>query len=244
MGNSFTAQQLQDLQTLIPGLVDSVSRGQIPGFGSGQNDTYTPSEDCAPTFPLNIRYVIPSNIQRLVAARLSFHLAAFRSPVAGVSAVTTPGTNHYHVAASLAAGGANASGVLGFDVAVNLNTTGAGGGWFTGTEIAASPDVPTNATLALGPFVQAGHIHTFTPVLSYGVFEGAVAAGVTIKFDGVDQTTALGGPWSSDVIELDVRPYVTAVPGAYHTIALEPTGLGRIEAHLRLTFYSDGRLSV
>lgn len=235
--SNFTAAQLQEIRTLIPGIADSLTRGQVPGFGSGQNDTYTPSDNLAAGFPLNIRYIIPSNIQRLVAARLSFHLAAFR---VNLNSTTVGGTNHYHVAASLAAGGANTGGVLGFDVSANLNTTGAGGGWFTSTEIPANPDVPSDSTRSLGPFTEAPHVHRLT----LGVFESTVAAGVTVAFDSVDRTAALGGPWSADVIEMDVRPYVSTAPGAYHTIALQPTGLGRIEAHLRLTYYADGRLNV
>lgn len=236
MAAPFTPQQ-------IAALADLITRGQIPGIGAAQQDTYTPAENCTPAFPHNIRYIIASNTQRLTAARLSFHLAAFRSPVAGVSALTTPGTNHYHVGASLGAGVANV-GVLGFNAGGNLNTTGAGGGWFTGTEVVSSPDVPSNATTALGPFVQSGHTHTFTPALTYGIFEGAVAAGVTIAFDGVDRTAALGGPWSSDVVELDVRSYINVATGAYHTITLTPTGLGRIEGHLRLGAFVDARLTV
>jgi hypothetical protein len=45
------------------------------------------------------------------------------------------------------------------------------------------------------------------------------------------------------MVELDVRPYLATSTGAYHTIALTPTGLGRIEAHLLLGADVDVRAS-
>jgi hypothetical protein len=39
------------------------------------------------------------------------------------------------------------------------------------------------------------------------------------------------------VIELDVRRFIGVTQGVYHTLAMQPTGLGRIEAHLRLGVY-------
>lgn len=88
---------------------------------------------------------------------------------------------------------------------------------------------------------SAFHVHTIAGSSFLGVTEGAIAAGVTIAIDGVDQTSALGGPWSADVIEVDVRPYLATSTGVYHTIALTPSGLGRIEAHLLLGAYVDVR---
>ena len=40
------------------------------------------------------------------------------------------------------------------------------------------------------------------------------AAPISLKIDGTDRTAALGGPWSGDVTNLDVHPYLSA-PGLH-----------------------------
>ena len=236
---------------LIAALADAMQRGQIPGFGSAQNDTFPNWDNNDGTHPLNIRYVIPNNVQRLVGARLSFHLAAFRSYETGVASTTTGASSnasaaaqpHVHFWSSAGSGGitsnvglTNAAALVGATLAFGKQTSTE---LFPAT-VGASVDTAVEGQSLTGHTHTIAHTHTVTPSLTYGVFEGAVAAGVTIAFDGVDKTALLGGPWSADVVEMDVSKYINAAQGAYHTIALQPTGLGRIEAHLRLSYYANG----
>jgi hypothetical protein len=81
------------------------------------------------------------------------------------------------------------------------------------------------------------HTHSVTPTLAYGIFEGAVATGVSVKVNGIDRTTALGGPFSVDQAELELVQWLNI--GAWNTVELTPTGLGTIIGHLRLTGYQQ-----
>ncbi len=84
---------------------------------------------------------------------------------------------------------------------------------------------------------ESAHTHPVSGSSVLGVTEGATATGVTIAFDGVDATANLGGPFTTDQIELNVAPYLMTTIGLWHVIAMQPSGLGRIEAHLRLGVY-------
>lgn len=60
----------------------------------------------------------------------------------------------------------------------------------------------------------AGHTHDVTISghshdLTYGIYEGAApsAPAITIEINGVDRTSALGGPWNAD-FTVDITPYV------------------------------------
>jgi hypothetical protein len=223
-------------------IVDAVGRGLIPGLGAGQNDTFWAGDNCDGTHALNIRYVIPSNCQRIVAARLSFHLTAFRDYDTGVSGVTTPAGIHYHTWVTSGSGTLNWT--LGMDSGGSPKIGGAAlpppYGYQTGTDVATGS--AQNSAFTTIDVAGGGHTHTFTPSLTRGVFEGTTATGVTVKFDGSDKTGALGGGsgFTTDQVELDVTQYIQRSPDRlYHTIALTPSGLGRIEAHLRLNYFAN-----
>ncbi|HSW63105.1 MAG TPA: hypothetical protein VLH56_07340, partial [Dissulfurispiraceae bacterium] len=68
------------------------------------------------------------------------------------------------------------------------------------------------------------HIHA----ISYGIFTGTTATGVTIVINGVDRTTALGGPFIADQSNLNIAPFLNI--GQWNTIALGSSQLGRIDA--------------
>ena len=57
-------------------------------------------------------------------------------------------------------------------------------------------------------------IPTHTHSLSYGIYEGPTAAtpAFGLSINGVDRTSALGGPWNGDVV-LDITPYLVDVDG-------------------------------
>lgn len=68
------------------------------------------------------------------------------------------------------------------------------------------------------------HIHDIV----YGIYTSTTAAGVTVKINGVDRTSDLGGPFNSDQSGIDIAAYL--VPGQWNTIELGSSQLGRIDA--------------
>lgn len=75
------------------------------------------------------------------------------------------------------------------------------------------------------------HTHTIpnhTHNLTFGIYEGTAATGVTVTINGVDRTAALGGPFNADQSGLDIAQYL--VVGQWNTILLGSTQLGRIDA--------------
>lgn len=241
-------------------------KGRIAGFGNPQNDTFYATDNVDATHALNIRYVIPSNSQRIISARLSFHLAAYRTYTSAANnpAVTTGGgSSHSHTVANhthttpdhdhllfsfvnstplgatnreyqaTQAGGSTVQLDLACPSNVDLHVASQGGGATSGSGGGQTSSAETSHT----------HSVTSNVTLTNGVLEAGTAAGVAIAFDGSDKTTSLGGPWSTDVVELDVLSYVQqTVDKAYHTIALTPSGLGRIEGHLQLSYFADAGL--
>lgn len=186
-------------------------------------------------FAGNLRYVIADNTQKIVSARLSIHLAPYRTYNSlTLSSTGTQSAAHTHnFTPSVTTGNVALTHTLRNDN-TGIWSLDDGASRFVGT---TNFDAGTTGTQ------NANHTHTVSGSSTLGVTEGAVATGVTISFDGLDQTTALGGPFNADVIELNVRPYIGTTQGVWHTIAMTPSGLGRIEAHLRLGVYvSAGQL--
>lgn len=214
------------------------------------NDTYANQDNVDATHALNLDYVIPSNAQRVVSARLSFKLRPFRSYDVGIPSATTaagPHVHYWHAPGSTAAVTTNqlfatAGGALETGPGPGGGTPSVPAGKQTSTEHAVG-SAQASIDTAIEAFDANGHTHTVTPSLTYGVFEGATATGVKVLFDGVDQTSALGGPFNADVVELDVLSFIASQPGGgWHTISLLPTGLGRIQAYLRLGAYVNGSI--
>lgn len=193
------------------------------------NDSWIFEDNVDATHPANLRYVISTNITRVVSARLSIFMAAYRT-YNNFSATTTLGTsnnhNHghghtIHVTSNIGGAATLGWGGNGFGFNDNFSATGD-----------TSQIVNSNA---VGQ--SADHTHLISITSTLGVTEGTVATGVMVAFDGVDQTAALGGPFNADAIELDVRRFIGTAQGVKHTIAMQPSGNGRIEAHLRLGVY-------
>ena len=200
------------------------------------NDSWLFEDNVDATHPANLRYIISKNVTRVVSARLSIHLAPYRTYNNFSATATGAGTahahgNHAHVVTgthshtwhlSAGAGSANMQ-----DTGSAIETTG------------SARDIPTTAvspgnTDNNGVNAEAAHTHNISVNSTLGVTEGATATGVTLSFDGVLSTL---GPYNADVIELDVRSLIQVTQGAYHTVAMQPSGNGRIEAHLRLGVY-------
>jgi len=83
------------------------------------------------------------------------------------------------------------------------------------------------------------HPHDVVPNLTDGIWEGAVATGVTVKVNGVDRTSALGGGtgFTTNQTQLAIDPAWLNPIGQWNTIDLTPTGLGRITGHLTVVSY-------
>lgn len=57
-------------------------------------------------------------------------------------------------------------------------------------------------------------IPAHTHPITYGIFEGPSLANITrVDINGVDRTTALGGPWTADIVELDITTYLQTAGG-------------------------------
>jgi hypothetical protein len=218
--------------------------------GAPFNDSQDSGDNCSPGFPFHFDLFVPSNVLKLNYGKLSFFLRAFRAPVSAVNngAVTSgAGAAHSHgitgqttdssltahthgiLISSPAAGSPmsnNAAGAL-------SSATGATGG-------TVNANVPHTHTITGWTTVaESVHTHTVTSsvTLIYGIFEGAVATGVTVIINGTDRTSALGGGsgFTTNQTELEIGQWLTI--GAWNTIDLTPTGLGRIGGHLRVTGY-------
>ena len=66
--------------------------------------------------------------------------------------------------------------------------------------------------------------------ISYGIYESTLPSRITVKINGIDRTSALGGGsgFNSDRDNLDVTPYLAI--GRWNTIELGSSALGRIDA--------------
>jgi hypothetical protein len=194
-------------------------------------------------FPGNLRYVISSNVQRVVSASLSIHLAAYRTYNSLAFSATGAGSAHSHSHSHTSAAHTHTipySGNGGAFDAVFFDTSTSPAPVYVGVPASgqAGPTASTTpGSTGTNAATEASHTHSISGSSVLGITEGAVASGVSLSFDGVDQTSALGGPFSSDVIELNVLRYLPQTKGVFHVIAMTPTGLGRIEAHLRLGVY-------
>lgn len=243
------------LRNMIVAVSSEVSTGAIPGAGSGQNDTYTNRDNVDPTHPMVISYLIPSNSQRVIRALLSWRLHPYRTyndfSVTGTGGQSVshvhdaPTTNaesgHTHNHAHtipISAGpfsnaigwdaiGGNFKGGTGPGNTGNINSSGVGSSGHTHT----AGNTGNN---------NVNHTHTIASTDVLGITEGASATTITLGFDGVDKTTLLGGPWSTDEVELDITPYIATLTIAeWHSISVGSATLGQIETHLRLSFFSS-----
>ncbi|ERM91917.1 hypothetical protein O163_08185 [Caldanaerobacter subterraneus subsp. yonseiensis KB-1] len=64
----------------------------------------------------------------------------------------------------------------------------------------------------------------------YGIYTSTTATNITVKINGVDRTTELGGSFNSDQSNINIAPYLTI--GQWNTIELGSSGLGRIDASI------------
>lgn len=64
--------------------------------------------------------------------------------------------------------------------------------------------------------------------LDFGIYTSTSATGVTVRINGTNRTSVLGGPFNSSQSNINIAPYL--IPGQWNTIELGSTRLGRIDA--------------
>lgn len=238
---NFTPAQLQEIRKIVLSVTSEASKGRFAGFGNPQVDSKIYVDNCTAAFPFTFDFVIPKNFQRWTSVHASFKLRAFRRYVSAInnSSVTSSGTAHYHWFGGYSGAGAAAH-PASWDANQNMTTTdGIINTSNTSNEIVGTS--PGSGTAA-GVGTPAGHTHTLTPTtsLSTGIFEDTTPTSVSLKVDGTDYTATLGGPWTSDTVELDITKVMPNATGVFHTIQLTPNQNGRITVDLRFSYYMDG----
>ena len=243
MAEDFTPAQLRRIQQMILSVTTDAQKGRYAGFGNPQVDTYNYPDNCTSSFPWTFDFVIPKNFQRWTSVHLSFKLRPFRRYVSAVNnnSVTSGGTAHYHVFGTYASAGAAAH-TAAWDASANMTTTdGIGNSSNTSNEITGTS--PGSGTAA-GPGVPAAHTHTVNTnvTLSTGIFEDTAPTSVSIKIDGTDYTSTLGGPWTTDQVELDITKVMPTSLASFHNIQLTPDRNGRITGELRFSYFVDASI--
>lgn len=245
-------QVLNAIRTQIIQNASSMTIGRFPGQGSAENDNWPYRDACDATHPFNADYVIPRNFQRIISAKLSFIVRPYRtystltlSSTGNASNDHTHGMGHTHShghslhilgasgqVATLVGNGSGAqigdnAQVSAYDTAqlVNSDATGSSAGSTGGQSVT--------------------HTHTVSGTTTLGIAEDVapVNPGITITFDGVDRTAALGGPFNATMIELDVTQFLPTSTGVQHTVSLQPNQRATITAMLRVSYAVDARLA-
>lgn len=71
--------------------------------------------------------------------------------------------------------------------------------------------------------------------LVFGIYEGPAPADISVKLDGYNLTSVLGGPFNQNVNDLELSPYVTSA--GWHILELGSSSLGRINASLFIQLF-------
>src|SRR5437773_1945957 len=235
------------LRSFLIATASSETIGRYPGNGSAQDDQYVYPDDADATFPYNFDYVIPSNFQRLVSAKLSFKIRPFRT-YNNFSATATQGASNTHTHPHSATHAHSHGHTIPFDAGPFSNAVGWDGGNMKVGGGGTSAAINANATAASPGTSDANtqdHTHLVSVTSTLGIFEDAapVNPGLTVKVDGSDVTTKLGGPFNSDQVEIDVTQVLATGVKLWHTLALQPNQRVRITGILRISYYIDARLA-
>jgi len=225
--------------------------------GAPQIDSQTYPDECDPTHPFHFDFFLSTNIAIVNRVLLSFFLRAFRRTLASVNTVTSGSSS----AASSSTGSVHNHTTpahnhrLFTDIVTSPPVPGTysafrgrdsiGGFYTLGLLGVSTGDIYTYDTDGSGTAGNEGshthlmpHTHNVTPTLVDGIWEGAVATGVTVKVNGVDRTVALGGGAGFTTNQTELSLLVAWLTlGAWNTIDLTPTGLGRITGHLTVVSY-------
>jgi hypothetical protein len=246
-------QQVPITQELVQRVAAYISQGggSAVGLSPNQNDLIPYQDNCDATHPLNIDFPIPSNFQTMLSMRLSLKIRPYRTYSTFSATATgndTPdhthaGATHQHSSAAHAhpmAIGAGPSGTNILSLSGGPLNNSAGPFTDNNTIQSTTPGNTGNPTAGNTGGANSQHTHPVTVNSTLGVAESAapVNPGITVKYDGTDITTAIGGPFNADQVEIDIRPAVGPNParGVLHVLSLQPNQLSRINGILKLSY--------
>ena len=165
-------------------------------------------DDGDASHPISIDYLVPF-ASTVTKATISWRLRAFRSTAninpssVGTDATAESGHSHSHNHG----GHTHSVHVLGASGQVaTLVGNGSGAAWGDNSQVSAydTSQIVNSTTPATDSTGSSGHTHSHSHSLSgsgaQSVTDGPVSTITNISFDGVDQTSALGGPWSRGAI--------------------------------------------
>lgn len=184
--------------------------------------------------PLVLNVYLPQEVFSIHKAILRFRLQAFRA---------------YETGASSGGGSTTSSGGSTTKTTDSQSLTNTSSGinvdWVTATTTSGGTDNHThnfqrvnahNHDMAHSHSVSIpSHTHyvsSHTHSIIYGIYQGETASSVTIKVNGIDRTSELGGTFSTDQSSLNLSSYM--VIGQWNTIELGSATLGRIDANVFL----------
>ena len=205
-----------------------------PGTGPGGArvvDHYD-LDDGDASHPIYIDYLIPASAAQVTKATLSWKLRAFRSTVnlnpstVGTDTTGESGHSHSHGHTLAFQGSTSGNAVSLPAVAGQLFASGGGND--------AGGTVQANAAGSSGH--SHSHSHSLSGSASQAVTDGPKTTIAALLIDAVDYTATLGGPWTSDVIELDLTSVFKTSTLSWHTIQLSLAGLGRVTSLLRFYY--------
>ena len=218
--------------------------------GAAQIDTQAYPDNCGPGFPFHFDFYLASNLVAVNYAKLSFFLRAFRTDYDfSVHGTGTESAGHSHGSAAHTHTGPShnhamqiAGGVAGQALTINVGgpmIDAVGGPFNDSTTMAAAGTSATGSTTPGSTGGESGtHTHTVTGTDVVGITEFATATGVTVKVNGVDRTSALGGGAGFTTNQTELALVLSWLSlGAWNTIDLTPSGLGRITGHLTVVSY-------
>lgn len=251
-------QQIAITQELVQRIAALVGGGGGVGLFPAQNDILAFPDDSDASFPYRFDFVLPSNFQKMISARLSWKLRNYRTYntfTVSTTGATTPAAdgaggetghshNHAHtIPITFQAGIGSADTVFWQGSGNPLQTTGSGPA--SGNTSAINSDATGSSGHNHGTHTHGSHTHTISGSSFLGITEDTppLNPGITVAIDGTDFTAALGGPFQTDVIELDIRPYLPKSTGVFHTLTLQPNQRCRIHGILRLSYNVQPGLS-
>ena len=231
-------------------IVDALNGNYIGVTYIAHNDTWVNTENIDPVNGFNGRlaYVIPSNMIALQKAFLSIKFFNYRTystinfsgtgtdataatPTADATGESGHSHSHGHV---LAFQGTNSGNVLSLPAVAGQIFVSGGGNDAGGTVQSNAAGSSGHSHSHTHGAHSHSHNHTVTGSTIIGISEDTSPANVTILFDGIDKTSALGGPFNADVVELDITSFINQAKGVWHQLAFGGTQRGQLQMHLRL----------
>lgn len=185
------------------------------------------------THPLKLNIYIPSNTKSINKVLLRFKLEPFRAYSTGAasgggSTETTAGSgDHRHLMMEW----------LGSVTSTTYDGTAAYA--FRAGDSAGNDDAtfyiksPGGSTQIYTKGASGDHTHdviipSHTHDITYEIYESTTPRNITIKINGIDRTSILGGSFNTDQNNLDISSYMLI--GQWNTVELGSSRLGRIDA--------------